>query len=138
MDNKVDCIIKSGIVEVVGEKYLKVKIQNDSACSMCYSKGVCTSLGSGDRIIDVENDNRHNVKPGDIVDVQMISKSGWVAVIFGYIIPFIILIGTLLIASEFTSESIAALISLVILIPYYILLYALRTKMRKYFKFTLS
>lgn len=138
MNDKVDCIIKSGIVEVVNEKYLKVKIHNDSACSMCYSKGVCTSLGSGDRIIDVENDHRHDVKPGDLVDIQMISSSGWVAVMFGYIFPFILLLGTLLIATEYTTEGIAAMISLSILIPYYLLLYLFRTKMRRYFKFTLS
>ncbi len=138
MDDKVDCIIKSGVVEVVGEKYLKVKIHNDSACSMCYSKGVCTSLGSGDRIIDVENDNRHDVKPGDIVDIQMISSSGWVAVMFGYIFPFLLLLVTLLIASEYTSEGIAAMISLIILIPYYLLLYRFRIRMKRYFKFTLN
>jgi sigma-E factor negative regulatory protein RseC len=138
MAEKVDCIIKSGVVESVGEKYLKVKIHNDSACSMCYSKGVCTSLGSGDRIIEVENDNRHDIIPGDVVDVQMISSSGWIAVMFGYIFPFVILLGTLLIVSSYTTEGLAALISLVILIPYYLLLYLFRVKMRKYFKFTLS
>jgi sigma-E factor negative regulatory protein RseC len=138
MADKIDCIIKSGIVEEVEENYLKVKIHSHSACSMCYSKGVCTSLGSGERVVDVENDNMHDVKPGDIVDIQMVSSSGWVAVMLGYIFPFILLLGTLLFISKYTSEGFAALISLSILLPYYLLLYLFRRKMRKYFRFTLS
>lgn len=137
MKDKVDCVIKSGIVESTDKKTIKVRIQNESACAMCYSKGVCTSLGSNERVIEVEADN-HSVKPGDIVDIKMVTTSGIVAVLYGYIFPFILLISTLLIASSFTSEGFAALLSLLILIPYFLSLYFLRNKMKKYFRFTLS
>ncbi len=137
MSEKVDCVIKSGIVESVENKSIKVRIQNQSACSMCYSKGVCTSLGSGERVIDVENDGNHYVSPGDRVDIQMISTSGGMAVLFGYVIPFIILIGTLLVSSTFMGEAAAAITSLVFLAPYFLVLYILRNRIKKYFRFTL-
>lgn len=136
MDKKVDCVIKSGVVESVDNNYIKVKIHNESACSMCYSKGVCTSLGSGTRVVDVEKSK--NVQPGDVVDIQMISSSGWIAVLFGYIIPFVLLLGTLLISSQFFTEAYSALSSVGILIPYFLTLYFFRNRMKKYFHFTLK
>lgn len=138
MSENVDCIIKSGIVESIDAKYIKVRIHNQSACSMCYSKGVCTSLGSSERIIDVENDGKHKILPGDTVDIQMISTSGGMAVLFGYVIPFIILMTVLLIASSFMSEIASASVSLLVLVPYFIILYFSRNRMKKYFRFTLT
>lgn len=138
MGQKEDCIIKSGVVESIGDKYIKVRIHNQSACSMCYSKGVCTSLGSGERLIDVEKDRHIVVLPGDTVDIKMISGSGWLAVILGYIVPFVLLISTLIITSEFSSESIAAIASLLVLVPYFLILHFYRNRMKKYFRFTLS
>jgi sigma-E factor negative regulatory protein RseC len=137
MSENTDCIIKSGVVESIDVKSIKVKIHNQSACSMCYSKGVCTSLGSGERIIDVENDHKHNLMPGDTVDIQMISSSGNMAVVFGYVLPFVILITALLISSTFLKEVVAGIVSLAVLVPYYLILYMTRKKMKKYFRFTL-
>lgn len=138
MNDKVDCVIKSGVVESISDDYIKVRIHNESACSMCYSKGVCTSLGSGQRTIDVEHDNRHTVKPGDTVDIQMVSSSGFMAVLFGYILPFVLLLGTLLVVSNYVTEALAALIAIGILIPYYLILYLYKNRMRRYFRFTLA
>lgn len=137
MSNKVDCVIKSGIVESVGDNYIKVKIHNQSACSMCYSKGVCTSLGSGERLINVEKTSDRIVLPGDNVDIEMISSSGWLAVIFGYVIPFILLISALLFVSNYAGEAVSAILSLAVLIPYYVMLYIMRHRMKKYFRFVL-
>lgn len=137
MKEKVDCIIKSGIVESIGHKYIRVRIHTDSACQMCYSKGVCTSMGSGERVVEVESDGMHSLNAGDRVDIQMISRSGILAVLFGYIFPFILLLSTLLICSLYTTEGYAALISISALIPYFLILYAYRNRMKKFFRFTL-
>lgn len=138
MSERVDCIVKNGTVESVGDKTLKVQIHNNSACSACHSKSMCTSLGSGDRIIEVEFSYEQKVFPGDNVNIQMISSSGWKAVVLGYIIPFILLITTLIIATNFTGEALSAILSLAILIPYYFMLFLFRNKIKKYFRFTLS
>lgn len=138
MSEQVDCIIKSGIVEKIDDDYIHVRIQNDSACSMCYSKGVCTSLGSGERIIDVEHDKNREVNIGDEVEIQMVSLSGTRAVIYGYLLPFILLITALLISNHYLGEVWAALISLLVLVPYFLILYLYKNKMRRLFRFTIS
>ncbi len=138
MSENIDCIVKSGTVESVGERTLKVLIHNSSACSACHSKRACTSLGSGDRIIEVEKDNLKKVEPGDKVNIQMISSSGCKAVVLGYILPFILLMTTLIIANSIVGEAMSAILALTILIPYYLVLYLLRNKMKKHFRFTLN
>lgn len=136
MNEKVDCIIKSGIVESIENKYVKVRIHNHSACSMCYSKGVCTSLGSGERVIEVEKPMNKVLIPGESVDIQMITKSGFMAILYGYLLPFALLITTLLLVNSYAGEVAAALASLLILVPYFFALYFLRGKMKRYFRFT--
>lgn len=138
MSERTDCIIKNGTVESVGDKTVKVLIHNESACSTCHSKGVCTSFGSGDRIIDVEFENDLKLLPGDKVSIQMTASSGWKAVLLSYIIPFLLLMTTLFITANFISEALSAILSLIILVPYYFILYLFRNKIKKYFRFTLS
>lgn len=137
MRDKNDCVIKSGIVESIDNKYAKVRIHNESACSMCHSKGVCTALGTVERLIDVELGDDVNIQPGDRVNITMVTHSGNMAVLLAYILPFILLILTLLISSYFFSEGIAALISLLVLLPYFFILYTLKKRIKRYFRFTL-
>ena len=55
---------------------------------------------------------------------------------WGYILPFFVVLSTLIIVQEITgNELISGLISLAILIPYYITLYFLRHHLKKIFKF---
>lgn len=138
MNEQVDCIIKRGIVENITDKFILVRIHNESACSSCHSRGICTSLGSNERIVEVDKNGKKDVQIGESVDIKMVSTSGWLAVLYGYILPFVILIGTLLIANYFLGEGLAAIISLLILVPYFFGLYLFRTKLKKYFRFTLS
>lgn len=132
-----DCLIKSGIVESVGVKNAKVRIHNESACSMCHSKGVCTSLGTAERLIDVELTEGQNIQPGERVDITMVTHSGTIAVLLAYVLPFVILISSLFISSYYFSEGVSALISLLILVPYFLMLYFFRNRMKRYFRFTL-
>lgn len=138
MAEKVECILKSGIVEDINGKYIRVRIQNFSACAGCHSKESCVSFEKGERVVDVENDLSRSVNVGDRVDVQMVESSGWLAVFLGYVLPFILLIATLIMANYFLGEILAALLALGVLVPYYLVLYAFRNKMKKYFRFTLS
>jgi len=55
---------------------------------------------------------------------------------WGYVLPFIVVLLTLIVAQEITgNELTAGLISLAILIPYYAALYLLRHHLKKIFKF---
>jgi len=60
------------------------------------------------------------------------------AVFLGYILPFIVLLATLIISLNlFDDEGIAGLIAFGILIPYYFILYLFKDKLRNSFEFRL-
>jgi len=69
---------------------------------------------------------------------MMKQSLGNFAVFLGYILPFLVLLATLIISiSAGLSEGIAGLLSLGILVPYFFVLYQLRSKLSKKFSFQL-
>ena len=60
------------------------------------------------------------------------------AVVFGYLLPFVLLVTTLLLLTSLSlAEWISGLISLAALIPYYLILYLRREKLSRTFIFTI-
>jgi sigma-E factor negative regulatory protein RseC len=56
--------------------------------------------------------------------------------LYGYLLPFIIVLITLIVSSSLTNNEITAgLLALLVLIPYYITLYFYRNYLKKVFKF---
>jgi len=63
-------------------------------------------------------------------------SKGFVALFYGYLLPFLLVLGSLIISNTITkNELINGLISLGILIPYYTTLYFFRHLLKKVFKF---
>ena len=59
---------------------------------------------------------------------------GLKAVFWAYVFPFILMFSTLIIASNFLKEWLAGLISLLIIVPYYIVLYFLKNALKSAFQ----
>jgi len=71
--------------------------------------------------------------------VKMDESLGWKAVVLGYVLPFIVLIVSIIIfLSLMKNEGFAALLSIFMLIPYYTGLYLLRNKLSKEFRFRIQ
>jgi sigma-E factor negative regulatory protein RseC len=74
-----------------------------------------------------------------MVTIVFRQSQGFSAVFWGYLMPFILVLTTLIISNAFLSNELTAgLLSLAILIPYYITLYFFRHLLKKYFKFELE
>jgi sigma-E factor negative regulatory protein RseC len=126
-----------GIVQTVDEKHLIVSISTSSACSGCNAEGSCNLTGKKEKIIEVSG--RYNVKPGDLVTILMKQSMGYAALYLGYLIPLIsVVLCLILLISLKMSELSAGLISLGILIPYYIIIYHFRRQINEKFTFTLK
>jgi sigma-E factor negative regulatory protein RseC len=126
-----------GIVQKNDDKSVVVSISSFSACSGCHAEGSCTLSGKEEKIIEVSG--RYNVKPGDTVTILMKQSIGYAALLLGYILPLIsvILILILLICLK-VPELVAGLISIAVLIPYYIILSFFRKRINEKFTFTLK
>ncbi len=114
---------------------LVVSIMNQSACSACHAKGACTISDVQEKEIDIIP-NGKNYSPGEEITVLLKEAQGFKALFYGYVLPFLLVLFTLVIASSVTGkEGFSGLLSLGILIPYYITLYFFRDNLKKVFKF---
>lgn len=128
----------AGIVKQVTPTSLVVSIINQSACSGCHAKGACKVADVQEKDIEITN-FRKNYTPGAMVTVIFHESSGMKALFLGYVLPFLILLITLIIAIEITGNEIyGGLISLAMLVPYYFALYFSKDKLRKVFTFELE
>ncbi len=135
---KDEVIEHEAIVKEVNEKAIIVNVLAKSACISCQLKKVCSISDFKEKSVEVlKEDNK--VKPGDKVIVYLSQDLGLKAVFLGYVLPFIIVVLTLIIFLEFTGNELASgLISLTVLIPYYLFVYLFRHKIRKRYKFKLK
>ena len=126
-----------GTVVLVEQGYVRVSVLAQSACSSCHAKSVCMSGDQSEKLIDVYNPEG-SYAVGDRVEVEMLKGSGWRAVLIAYVIPFVILMVTLLgaIKAEY-SEPLSALISLVSVSVYYFIVYMLRDKISNKIRFNI-
>lgn len=133
------CIEQKGVVEEISDGLVKINITSFSACAHCHSKQACGIIDSARREIFVPTSNSNAVSIGDTVNVIMKRSMGWKATILGYVVPFIMVLTTLLILNSLQlHEVVIGLGSLVILIPYFIVLYYNRDRLRKTFSFTIQ
>jgi positive regulator of sigma E activity len=132
------CIEQNGIVESSGNGIVSVRISPVSACSDCHSKGICSLFGTTEKIIEVAGRNE-DFRAGEHVGIKITQSMGNKAIALGYFIPFLLVLLTLILFTVLhLKEWHAGLLAISTLIPYYIILYFLRSRLRKTFTFTLK
>lgn len=127
----------TGRVEKVDPGSVTVKIISGAACSGCHAEGYCSLSGNVEKNVKVKGS--YNFSPGDKVTVEMKQSMGYNAVLIGYIIPFILLITSLIVfISVSIPEATAGLLSIGVLVPYYLAIYLFRKKIDENFIFTIK
>lgn len=122
----------------VKKNSLIVNVISQSACAGCHAKGACTVADYKDKEIEV-TEYRNTYQVGDEVTVLFKQSKGFTALIWGYLIPFFLVLGTLIVTLEVTRDELqSGILSLIILIPYYITLYFFRHLLKKVLKFELE
>jgi sigma-E factor negative regulatory protein RseC len=132
-------IIHPGIIERVDGDKVFIRILSQSACSSCHAKGACTIADVEEKIIEADIDASENRQAGEEVMVKMEESLGHKAVLMGYVLPLIVLVGSIILfLSLFTNEGLAALLSILMLVPYYFTLYLFRKRLRREFRFQIE
>ncbi len=126
-----------GIIDKIENERVWVKIQPQSACGSCHSKSYCSMAESVDKVIEVQNEQSGKaLKKGERVKIVLRRSLGYKALFLGYLLPFLILIFSLIITlSLHINEGLAAGISILLLVPYYSFLYVKRDAIRSSFHF---
>jgi len=126
-----------GFVDEIVENEIKVRFVSMSACASCHASGVCNASDMEDKEVWVKKDDRV-FKKGESVNIVMQSSQGSRAVLIGYVYPFLAFLIILLVLNSIGLKELpTGLISLSILIPYYLSVYLLRHKINQKFSFSI-
>lgn len=132
-------IIHPGIIESINSDKVFVRILSQSACVSCHAREACTVADMKEKIIEVDGGQHDKWKPGDEVMVRLDESLGKKAVMLGYVLPLVILVASIIIfLSLFNHEGLSALLSLLMLVPYYLVLYFFRKHLHKEFRFRIE
>lgn len=130
------CIEQKGVVEMVSDQEIQVKIMRNSLCGPCSVKGLCFMGESAERIIHITDFDKL-LKKGDTVSVVITKGKGNRAIILGYLLPFLLMLSVLITLSTMSfPEWFSGISSLAILIPYFILLHLFKNRINKVFYFS--
>jgi sigma-E factor negative regulatory protein RseC len=131
-------ITHTGIIKKLSEKTIIVGIINESACASCHAKGACSAADMKDKEVEIHSfGGAYTV--GQHVTVVGKTVQGFKALLLGYLLPFILVLSILIIATASeTGESTSGLLSLGSLIPYYFILYLFRNRLKKSFEFEIK
>lgn len=133
-------ISHSGIIESVDGKCVKVRILQTSACAACKVASHCNASESKEKIIDVLNVNDvSSLSVGDTVTVSASRDVATRALLFGFGLPFVVLVTVLIVVLQLTGrEGLAAVSGLGALIPYYLVLWLFRDIIQQKLSFELE
>ena len=114
---------------------VRVKIIQTGACAACHAKGMCTAAESREKVIDATTTDL-TLQTGDAVRVLVHEHMGWKAVLFAYLLPFVLLIIAVVISGLYTpNEAWIGGIGIGTVALYYTILYAFRNRLTKQFAF---
>lgn len=126
-----------GIVESIANDKVSVRFTVHSACASCEAKSYCSLGEREDHVVEYVCDTE-KYSSGDPVNLVITRSQGFSALRIGYIYPFFLVFLALLILSFLgIHELYAGIISLSLLLPYYILIKYFNKRINKKFQFTL-
>lgn len=131
-------ITHQGIINKITESAIDVTIVSRSLCASCHAKGACSVSDIQEKTVTVYTNGVNSFREGETVDLLLKKSLGFVALGYAYLLPFIILLGTLLISLQFYGELFSGILSFAVLIPYYTVLYTFRNKLKKTFTFQIE
>lgn len=125
-----------GVVDSIDGQTVIVRITQSSACGGCHARNICRAAESKDKLVEVHTADAGKYVTGQPVTVAGAESLGMKAVAFAFGLPLLLLLAALITAMYVTgSEKVAAIAALGILVPYYLVLFLLRDRIKKDFQF---
>lgn len=134
-----ETISHEGVVTKITDDELEIRILALSACAACHAKNACGMGEQAEKILTVPRPKNRTFDINQRVNVRMAIGQGNKAAILAYLIPIVLLLAVLFVCLGLgINEGLAALISIVALVPYYIVLYLKRDQLKKRFEYNIE
>ncbi|MBR2104450.1 MAG: SoxR reducing system RseC family protein [Bacteroidales bacterium] len=122
------------VVEISGGKVV-AEILVSEACGTCQAKGLCHTNGKRVRV-EAEAEPGQEFKVGQQVRVSFTPTLAMSSVLLAYVLPLVLMFAVMFTLIAITgSQDIGCVSGLAVLPVYYTILYMLRHKLRRKFKF---
>lgn len=130
-------IVHQGTVASITGDSMQVRITQRAACSECSVSAHCHIAEQKEKLVDVNHvKDIRRFRVGETVLLTFAEQSGMRAVMLAFVVPFLIVVVAVFGCSLFTdSEPVMAYTGILFLIPYYIILYLLRNRLKENFTF---
>ena len=139
MSNEHESISHEGIVTKITDDELEIKILAQSACAACHAKSACGMGEQAEKILTVPRPKGKGFSLNQKVTVKMAIGQGNKAAVLAYLIPIALLLAVLFTCLGIgLSEGLSALFGILALIPYYIVLYLQRDKLKQKFEYSVE
>jgi len=126
-------IAHQGVVSKISLNKITVALKGNVNCEGCKAQSACGVSDSNDKEIEIVNLSQ-SFQLNETVDVILKRELGLKAVFWAYVFPFILMFVVLIVISFFVKEWIAGLVSIFVLIPYYLMLYLSKDRFQKAFQ----
>ena len=134
-----ETIAHEGVVTKITNNILEIKIVAQSACAACHAKSACTMSDQEEKVLTVPRPEGQEFKLFQKVKVTMSVGQGNRAAVLAYLIPIVLLLAVLFVCLGLgVSEGLSALISIAALIPYYLVLYLRRDRLKQRFEYVIE
>lgn len=123
-----------GVILSINTSKAIVKIERKSACSGCHAQSACSAADKEDREIEVVLPHS-DFSIGEEILVTGNYSMGLKAVLFAFVIPFLLMLISLFVSKGYVTDAFAGVISLVVLSVYYIILSFFKDQLKRRFLF---
>jgi sigma-E factor negative regulatory protein RseC len=133
-----DKIQHEGIVDSIDDRGIHVRIVQSSACAACKVANTCHASEQKVKVVDVPGPIE-GVSVGNRVIVSASRQTAMRALLYGFGLPLVVLVGTLVAVLAVTSnEGLAALCGLGALVPYYFVVWLFRHRISRKVSFAIE
>ncbi len=137
--NENETISHEGIVTKITDDELEIKILAQSACAACHAKSACGMGEQAEKTLTVPRPKDKDFSLLQKVNVKMAIGQGNKAAVLAYLVPILLLLAVLFVCLGLgLNDGLSALLGIVALIPYYIILYLRRDKLKKKFSYIIE
>ena len=134
-----ETISHEGIVTKITDDALEITIMAQSACAACHAKSACGMGEQAEKILTVPKPEGQEFHLLQKVNVVMAINQGNKAAILAYLIPILLLLAALFVCLGLgLNEGLSALIGIAVLVPYYMILYTQRDKLKRRFEYRIE
>ena len=132
-------IAHEGVITKITDEELEIKILAQSACAACHAKSACGMGEQAEKILTVPRPEGQEFHALQKVNVIMGVGQGNKAAVLAYLIPILILLAVLFVCLGLgLNDGLSALISIIALVPYFLVLYLRRDKLKKKFEYRIE